>query len=88
MSTGVPRWVIVDDMDSRIQYSGPWFGDKGSQDSVGPSGPAYQSTLHGTLANASLEFAYHGECDYVLLKHIELLIDWYFRVQGPSIWDH
>ncbi|KAF8801623.1 hypothetical protein BYT27DRAFT_7245077 [Phlegmacium glaucopus] len=61
MSTTVPRWVIVDDVDSRIQYNGPsWFPDQGSMDSQGHFGAPFQSTLHGTQANASLSFTFHG----------------------------
>ncbi|KAF8801613.1 hypothetical protein BYT27DRAFT_7197850 [Phlegmacium glaucopus] len=60
MSTTVPRSIIVDDVDSRIQYTGPWFPDEGSQDSVGNYGPPYQSTMHGTKSNASLSFAFNG----------------------------
>ncbi|KAF8969566.1 hypothetical protein BDZ97DRAFT_1653481, partial [Flammula alnicola] len=61
MSTAIPRWVVVDDMNTDIQYSGPWFQDaSGSQDSIGNFGPAYQSTLHGTKANASLAYAFSG----------------------------
>lgn len=61
MSTVAPRWVIVDDVDSQIQYTGPWFADQGSRDSVGNFGPPYQSTMHGTTSNASLSFAFNGE---------------------------
>ncbi|KAF8801614.1 hypothetical protein BYT27DRAFT_7114517 [Phlegmacium glaucopus] len=61
MSTTVPRWIIVDDVDSRIQYDGPsWFPDEGSQDSQGTYGAPFRSTLHGTQANASLSFTFHG----------------------------
>ena len=60
MSTVVPRWIIVDDVDSQIQYSGPWSADQGSRDSAGNFGPPYQSTLHGTNSNASLSFAFNG----------------------------
>lgn len=55
-----PRWVVVDDVDSAINYTGPWFQDQGTQDSVGNFGPAYRSTLHGTKNNASLSFAFTG----------------------------
>ena len=61
MSTVVPQWIIVDDVDSQIQYTGPWFADQGSRDSVGNFGPAYQSTMHGTTSNASLSFTFNGE---------------------------
>lgn len=58
----MPRWIIVDDADSSIQYDGPWFFDsKGTQDGVGNFGPAYLDTLHGTTLNASLSFNFSGE---------------------------
>ena len=72
MSMVVPRWIIVDDVDSQIQYTGPWFPDQGSQDSVGNFGPPYQSTMHGTNSNASLSFAFYGEHHF--LKFVKLLI--------------
>lgn len=61
MSTTEPRWIVVDDVDPRIQYTGPWFPDQGSQDAVGTWGPPFRSTLHGTTSNASFSFAFHGE---------------------------
>ncbi|KAF8801637.1 hypothetical protein BYT27DRAFT_7341793 [Phlegmacium glaucopus] len=54
------RWIIVDDVDPRIQYNGPWFSDQGSQDSRGDFGTPFRSTLHGTQADASLSFTFHG----------------------------
>lgn len=82
MSTVVPRWIIVDDVDPQIQYTGPWFPDHGSQDSVGNFGPPYQSTMHGTNSNASLSFAFHGEHHFP--KSIKLLIPLVFIVRNPD----
>jgi len=55
------RWVMVDDTDTDIAYTGPWFQYKGSQDTRGNFGPTYKSTLHGTNDTASLSFAFNGE---------------------------
>ena len=56
------RWVVADDTDTDITYTGPWFQDQGSQDTKGNFGPTYNSTLHGANANtASLSFAFNGE---------------------------
>jgi len=55
------RWVVVDDTDADIAYTGPWFQDQGSQDTAGNFGPTYKSTLHGANDNASLSFAFNGE---------------------------
>ncbi|KDR73719.1 hypothetical protein GALMADRAFT_212537 [Galerina marginata CBS 339.88] len=57
MSTAPQRWVVVDDMDLNIQYSGDgrdWVLDQGSRDDVGNFGPSYKSTLHGTTMPVSL----------------------------------
>lgn len=62
-----PRWVVVDNVDSAINYTGPWFQDQGTQDSVGNFGPAYRSTLHGTKNNASLSFAFNGSFLYFVI---------------------
>jgi len=68
MSTATPRWVIVDDTDSQIQYTGSWVPDQGSQDSVGNYGPPYRNTMHGTKSNASLSFSFHGERHFFFPK--------------------
>jgi hypothetical protein len=72
----------VDDVDSQIQYTGPWFPDQGSQDSVGNFGPPYQSTMHGTISNASLSFAFHGE--HYFPKLIKLFTHSIFIVRNPD----
>ncbi|KAF8797652.1 hypothetical protein BYT27DRAFT_7265536 [Phlegmacium glaucopus] len=59
MST-TPRFIIVDDVDSEIQYTGPWFRDEGSLDDSLLNGPTYLGTLHGTKSNASLSFTFNG----------------------------
>ena len=61
MSTTVPRFIIVDDVDSQIHYTGPWFPEEGGLNNVGNFGPPYQNTMHGTNASASLSFAFSGE---------------------------
>lgn len=55
------RHVVVDDTDPRVQYSGSWFLDQGSQDGFGIYGPEYNHTLHGTNANnAGIAFSFNG----------------------------
>jgi hypothetical protein len=66
------RWVVVDDVDPAINYTGPWFKspDQGSPDanSVGKRfGPAYRNSLHGTEKNASLSFAFNGSFSYFVI---------------------
>jgi len=62
MSTAVPQFIIVDDVDTSIQYTGQWSeAPNGNQgDVVLFSGPPYRGTLHGANANASLAFAFNG----------------------------
>ncbi|KDR73720.1 hypothetical protein GALMADRAFT_251531 [Galerina marginata CBS 339.88] len=63
MSTVPPRWVVVDDTDVNIQYSGDgrdWVQNQGSRDDVGNFGPPYKDTLHGTIMNASLSYSFSG----------------------------
>jgi hypothetical protein len=61
MSSGTPRFIVVDNVDPSIQYTGPWFLNQGSENSVGNFGPPFQATLHGVQANASLSFPFNGE---------------------------
>jgi len=54
------RLVFVDDLDRRITYTGPWFADRGSRDTVGNYGAPYAGTLHGTQESASLSMTFTG----------------------------
>lgn len=57
------RRVLVDDIDSQITYTGPWFQDDGSRgpDPTGNFGDPYRSTLHGVNASGSLSFQFTGK---------------------------
>ncbi|KDR76180.1 hypothetical protein GALMADRAFT_139913 [Galerina marginata CBS 339.88] len=55
-----PRRIIVDDTDPNINYSGPWFQDRGSLDDIEHGGPPWNSTVHGVNANASLSYNFTG----------------------------
>ena len=70
----------MDDVDSQIQYTGPWFPDQGSQDSVGNFGPPYLSTMHGTKSNASLSFAFQGVSFSLVNQAVN---PFYFHRQDP-----
>lgn len=61
MSSQQPeRYIILDDEDPSITYSGPgWFQDEG-QDNVGVLGPPYLNTLHGTSEDGSLSLQFNG----------------------------
>ncbi|KAF8172270.1 hypothetical protein BJ912DRAFT_932467 [Pholiota molesta] len=53
------RFVLVDDSDARIEYSGgPWF--LGQNQDLGIYGPAWNNTLHGVNSNANLSFTFNG----------------------------
>ncbi|KAH9480158.1 hypothetical protein JR316_0006755 [Psilocybe cubensis] len=55
------RAIIIDDTDSRIQYSGSgWSPTKGGQDNLGNFGAPYKDTLHGTNVDGSLSFSFTG----------------------------
>lgn len=55
------RWVIVDDTDPAITYTGPWFPDQGTLNSLGYFGPPYLGTLHGSKSNASFSYSFSGK---------------------------
>ena len=53
--------IIVDDTNTNIQYSGPWFiTAQNSQLNIGTNGPPFQNTLHGVNVNASLSYSFSG----------------------------
>ncbi|KDR81286.1 hypothetical protein GALMADRAFT_153511 [Galerina marginata CBS 339.88] len=54
------RWVIVDDTDSKIQYSGAWFQARGTLDNLGNFGAPFLGTSHGINANGSLSYTFSG----------------------------
>ncbi|KAF5344753.1 hypothetical protein D9756_011073 [Leucocoprinus leucothites] len=55
------RWVVIDDADPGLDYSGTWFSDTtGSQDNVGNFGPPYLDTLHGIRADGSVSLQFNG----------------------------
>ncbi|KAF5345414.1 hypothetical protein D9756_010994 [Leucocoprinus leucothites] len=55
------RWVVIDDADPGLDYSGTWFLDStGSHDNLGSYGPPYLETLHGTRTDGSVSFQFQG----------------------------
>ncbi|KJA24317.1 hypothetical protein HYPSUDRAFT_39089 [Hypholoma sublateritium FD-334 SS-4] len=54
------RWVVADDTDSAITYTGPWFADKGSLDNIGNFGAPYLSTSHGINSTGSFSYIFTG----------------------------
>ncbi|KAF5344751.1 hypothetical protein D9756_011075 [Leucocoprinus leucothites] len=61
------RWVVVDDIDPKISYSGAWLPDNnGSGANPGNFGPPYLGTLHGISTNGSVSFPFNGTSIEVL----------------------
>ncbi|KAH6888342.1 hypothetical protein BKA70DRAFT_1079473, partial [Coprinopsis sp. MPI-PUGE-AT-0042] len=55
------RWIVVDNMDSSIDYNGSgWFTTNEAKENIGNFGPTYLSTLHGTNSSAELLFTFNG----------------------------
>ena len=54
------RWVVVDDTDSAITYTGSWFADQGSLDNIGNFGAPYLSTSHGINSTGSFSYIFTG----------------------------
>ncbi|TEB33267.1 hypothetical protein FA13DRAFT_1627518 [Coprinellus micaceus] len=56
------RWVVIDDRDSRVQYSSGWSAVSGdTYNNQGNFGPTYRNSLHGTGTDgASLSFKFTG----------------------------
>ncbi|KIM40729.1 hypothetical protein M413DRAFT_166901 [Hebeloma cylindrosporum] len=52
--------VIVDDTDSGIRYTGPWFQANGQNDNLGNFGPPFQRTSHGVNEDATLSYTFTG----------------------------
>ncbi|KAF9440560.1 hypothetical protein P691DRAFT_608922, partial [Macrolepiota fuliginosa MF-IS2] len=55
------RWVVLDDTDIAIKYTGSWFLlYTTSEDAIGNFGPPYLHTLHGTSTNGSISAKFNG----------------------------
>jgi len=57
------RWVVVDDRDSRITYSGSWTTPNGNSfNNRGNFGAVYRNTLHeSSTAGSTMSFTFTGE---------------------------
>ena len=56
------RWMVIEDSDSRIRYSGSWFSD--SYGSPGPyqaPGDITKGTARGTNSWGSFSITYEGK---------------------------
>jgi len=63
MTTSSPRWVVVNDNDEGIKYSGPWLKQQGnSLDSLalGSFGVPYLGDWHQVTESASLSYTFDG----------------------------
>ncbi|KAE9398300.1 hypothetical protein BT96DRAFT_976538 [Gymnopus androsaceus JB14] len=55
-------WFMVDDTDSRLNYTGDSWSSQEGFDSE--TGPAYNNTLHSALANTSVSFHFNGSSNF------------------------
>ena len=53
-------FVLIDDTNSSIQYSGSWFEIKNTQINTGSYGRPFQDTLHGVNVTAYFSFPFSG----------------------------
>ncbi|KAH6915726.1 hypothetical protein BKA70DRAFT_468219 [Coprinopsis sp. MPI-PUGE-AT-0042] len=59
--TEFTRWVVIDDNDSRIGYSGSWSRSNGDKyNNQGNFGPTFDNSLHTTTPASSLSFSFTG----------------------------
>ncbi|KAF9477160.1 hypothetical protein BDN70DRAFT_934454 [Pholiota conissans] len=56
----MPRWVMVDDTDPAIKYTGDWTANKGGLDASGNWGLPYLSTVHATKTSGSFTYTFSG----------------------------
>ncbi|EAU90361.1 hypothetical protein CC1G_00745 [Coprinopsis cinerea okayama7 len=67
--TELTRWVVMDNTDSRISYTGSWSrasGNTNQHNSHGNFGQVYQNTLHTTTTSSSLSFTFTGDSATIL----------------------
>ena len=77
------RLVLVDDTNSNIQYSGPWFTVQNTQLSTGTNGPPFQNTLHGVNVNASFSYSFSGMSRWLVCFIVLSLV--YGRFLGSQV---
>jgi hypothetical protein len=53
-------FVLIDDTNSSIHYSGPWFNVINTQIDTGSYGRPFQNTLHGVNVTAYFSFPFSG----------------------------
>ena len=53
-------FVLIDDTNSSIHYSGPWFEVENAQTDTGSYGRPFQDTLHGVNVTAYFSFPFSG----------------------------
>jgi hypothetical protein len=65
-----PRWVIVDDGDPGIQYTGPWFEAHSDPNNLGNGGPPFQGTLHAVTEDASFSYTFNGKLNFLFFASV------------------
>ncbi|KAJ2926125.1 hypothetical protein H1R20_g10966, partial [Candolleomyces eurysporus] len=87
------RWVIIDDRDSRISYSGDWTATSGADfNNKGNFGQVYSNTLHASNAEgASFNFRFNGNAARIMGTNDLVLrdgvadIDWDCTLDGRTV---
>lgn len=62
------RWVVLDDDDEALEYTGNWFEEENDFADLGIYGPTYGGSQHGTNNTGVMAFSFIG----ALLHHILL----------------
>ena len=77
-------FVLVDDTDPDIQYTGPWSTAQNTQLNAGTNGPPYQNTLHvSNVNNASFSYSFSGTSRVIsLLFNTVLSLRPFFRIKS------
>ncbi|CAA7265154.1 unnamed protein product [Cyclocybe aegerita] len=69
-------YVVIDDTDSAIQYTGSWVEVDGRRfDGIGNFGPTHRGSLHFGEAGSSLSFTFNGTAGYLQGTNTEETLD-------------
>ncbi|KDR81160.1 hypothetical protein GALMADRAFT_116184 [Galerina marginata CBS 339.88] len=81
------RWVMVDDTDPGIKYTGPWNLTLDTQNDMGDDGPLFNGTSHGVNVNGNrADFSFSGSRLIIYGTSKAQLLDANFGTIDPS-WD-
>lgn len=87
-TTPTTKYIVVDDDDPRITYSGPdWFWDSGSKNgsSAVINGALHQGSAHATQSNGSVSFVFEGDRFLAPTNHSALIA---CRIFSTGVWNY